>query len=62
MDIDLHRKLAIDVYNMLVAQLNERGILIDTLSSEQLGALDIADIELLNRRYQSILRNPTPRG
>ncbi|DAD51662.1 TPA_asm: hypothetical protein [ssRNA phage Gephyllon.1_9] len=62
MDIDLHRKLAIDVYNMLVAQLNERGILIDTLSSEQLSALNIADIESLNRRYQSILRNPTPRG
>jgi len=62
MDQTLRRKLALDTYHTLIAQLNDRGVLIDTLSSDQLDKMDMDDLDAVNKRYQGLLRNPIPRG
>lgn len=59
---DLARKLALDTYTILVAELNDRGIIIDTLSSDDLNNLSVIELEAVNKRYQALVRNPIPRG
>lgn len=62
MDEILERKLVEQTYHVLIAQLDERGIIIDALSPEQIKELSLHDLVLINKRYQVLLRNPIPRG
>lgn len=62
MDDSMERKLAESVYHTLIAQLDERGIIIDALSPEEIARLSTHDLTVVNKRIQALVRNPIPRG